>query len=219
MKGTEKIIAHIRSDAQTKVDGILDDAAWKAAKPSSFVEAINAERVRKAPPDATEMMSVWTPGYGVTFGFRCHEAHMDKVVRTKPPCVGNDQVEFFLDPSGAGNGGYLQIAVDVNGSAMFYKSRRGAIPGWKGEGVVAAAKSYEDRWELEVYVPFEALREFPGARIPNQGAVNLKWIGNATRMQYGEGKDPRGYFSRLFTKFNWWNNHTAAFGTLQFKEW
>ena len=202
-----------------KVDGVLDDAAWKAAKPSSFVEAINTERVLKAPPDATEMMSVWTPGYGVTFGFRCHEAHMDKVVRTKPPCVGNDQVEFFLDPSGAGNGGYLQIAVDVNGSAMFYKSRRGSIPGWKGEGIVAAAKSYADRWELEVYVPFDALREFPGARIPNQGAVNLKWIGNATRMQYGEGKDPRGYFSRLFTKFNWWNNHTAAFGTLQFKEW
>ena len=97
---------------------------------------------------------------------------------------------------------------------MFYKSRRGAMP-WKGEGVVAAARSYADHWDLEVYVPFESIREFPGARIPNQCAVNLTWVGNATRMQYGEGKSPRGYFSRLFTKFNWWNNHTAAFGTFR----
>ena len=202
-----------------KVDGVLDDAVWKAAKGSDFVEGINQERVLKAPRDATEMRAVWTPGYGVTFGFRCSEAHMDKVVRSKPPCVGNDQVEFFIDPSGTGNGGYLQIAVDVNGDAMFYKSRRGAMP-WKGEGVIAAAKSYGDRWEMEVYVPFESVRGFPGARIPNQGAVNLTWIGNATRMQYGEVPDKqRGYFSRLFTKFNWWNNHTAAFGTFQFKEW
>ena len=201
-----------------KVDGVLDDDAWKPAKGAAFVEGINAERVLKAPPDATEMRAVWTPGYGVTFGFRCFEAHMDKVVRNKPPCVGNDQVEFFIDPSGSGNGGYLQIAVDINGAARFHKSRRGAMP-WNGEGVVAAVKSYADRWEMEVYVPFDSIREFPGARIPNLAAVNLKWVGNATRMRYGEGTTPRGYFSRLFTKFNWWNNHTAAFGTFQFKEW
>ena len=201
-----------------KVDGVLDDDAWKPAKAAPFVEGINAEHVLKAPPDATEMRAVWTPGYGVTFGFRCFEAHMDKVVRNNPPCVGNDQVEFFIDPSGAGNGGYLQVAVDINGAAKFYKSRRGSMP-WTGEGVVAAAKSYDDRWEMEVYIPFDSIRGFPGARIPNQGAVNLKWVGNATRMRYGEGTTKRGYFSRLFTKFNWWNNHTAAFGTFQFKEW
>ena len=201
-----------------KVDGVLDDEAWTAAKGADFVEALNEKKVLKAPPDPTVMKAVWTPGCGVTFGFRCSESQMGKVMRTKPPCVGNDQVEFFIDPSGTGNGGYLQVAVDVNGSKMCYKSRRGAMD-WKGEGVVAAAKSYADHWDMEVYVPFESIKGFPGARIPNQGAVNLFWVGNATRMRYGAVKDPRGYFSRLFTKFNWWNNHTAAFGTFQFKEW
>ena len=41
MKGTEKIIAHIRSDAQTKVDGILAEAEAQAAQ-------IRAEYEKKA---------------------------------------------------------------------------------------------------------------------------------------------------------------------------
>lgn len=208
----------MKTTERPKVDGVLNDAAWTSAKGAAFVEAMNADRKLVTPPDPTEMRAVWTPGEGVTFGFKFSESQMDKVQRSKPPCVGNDQVELFLDPSGEGNGGYLQIALDAAGGRMFYTSRRGAME-WHGEGVETAVSEGPDHWSAEIFVPFSSIREFPGARIPNMGAVNLYWIGNSTRMRYGAVQDPRGYFSRLFTKFNWWNNHAAAFGRFMFKEW
>ena len=212
----------MKTTERPKVDGILDDEAWQKAKKADFVEGVNAERKLRPPAEAGEVRAVWTPGTGVTFGYRCAEAHMDRVVKTADP-LRNDQIELFLDPSGAGNGGYMQLAFDVNGLARFYRSGRGAGD-WIRDGVQVAVHMDKDFWSAEVYIPFEALKNFPGARLPDLGAVNLYWVGNTTRMQFGGcvGDDyskKTGYFSRLFTKFHHFNNHAPAFGKLMFKEW
>ena len=210
----------MKTTERPKVDGVLDDEVWKLAKKADLIEALNEEKKIRPAREPGDVRAVWTPGTGVTFGYYCSEAHMDQVSRTGDP-LRNDQIELFLDPSGEGNGGYMQLAFDINGMVRFYRSGRGAGD-WIREGVQVAVHEGKDYWSVEVYIPFEALKNFPGARLPNLGAVNLYWLGNTTRMQNGgcvKGLWRDCYFSRLYTKFHWFNNHAAAFGKLMFKEW
>ena len=144
-----------------------------------------------------------------------------------PGTLSREQLEFFFDPTGNGEGGYAQIGLDINGNRTLH-SHEG---GWKADGIESAVKLYDDRWEAELFVPFAALAKFPDAQIPTTAAGGRFWSGNVCRMRYGQAKPNGGtggiksYFwtpefemSRLHTRYSNWNRDAAAFGRLQFVE-
>ena len=199
-----------------KIDGKLDDECWKKAKAVETVEGL--DRNRKAPSVKTEVRVVWTADGGVTFGVKCHEPQMDKVTRTAPPISWNETLEFFFDPSGQAEGGFFQIAVDISGAIRGWHSGKND---WKDARIRHAVAEGPDFWSVELYVPFDAVKDFPGAQIPTTAAGDRFWIGNVSRMRFGPPKaENRPYeVHRLFTRFSKWNKDPAAFGKFKFKEW
>ena len=165
---------------------------------------------------------MWTAGGGVTFGVMCREPDMASARRTAPPLTNNETLEFFFDPSGAAEGNFYQFSVDLSGAA---RGLRDGKERWSAEGVEAAVHSGPDFWSAEVYVPFAAVKDFPGAQIPTTAAGDRFWIGNVSRMRFGPvakmSPKPKGGFEifRLFTRYNNWNKDPGAFGKLVFREW
>ena len=199
-----------------KVDGKLDDECWAKAKPSDMVEGIDASLA--APPVRTEVRAVWTAGGGVTLGVRCHETDMASANRTSPPLTYNETLEVFIDPSGQADGGFYQIAVDLSGArgAWVNSQKR-----WEMPGLETAVSADADGWNAEVHIPFDAVKDFPGAQIPTTAAGSNFWIGNVCRMRIGPRADKKKPWEihRLFTRFSKWNKDPAAFGKLVFREW
>ena len=210
----------MKAFTQPKIDGVLDDECWAKAKPAQFVEG--RDRTAKAPTVGTELRVVWTAGGGVTFGVMCREPDMASARRTAPPLTNNETLEFFFDPSGAAEGNFYQFSVDLSGAA---RGLRDGKERWSAEGVEAAVHSGPDFWSAEVYVPFAAVKDFPGAQIPTTAAGDRFWIGNVSRMRFGPvakmSPKPKGGFEifRLFTRYNNWNKDPGAFGKLVFREW
>ncbi|MBQ2630380.1 MAG: DUF4838 domain-containing protein [Kiritimatiellae bacterium] len=212
----------MKAFTQPKVDGVLDDECWAKAKPAFFVEG--RDRTLKEPLVKTEIRVVWTAGGGVTFGVKCHEPDMASVRRTAPPLTNNETLEFFFDPSGAAEGNFYQYSVDLSGASRGWRDGRSR---WNADGVQSAVHSGPDFWSAEVYVPFEAVKDFPGVQIPTTAAGDRFWIGNVSRMRFGpiakmDKRDrPKGGFEldRLFTRFNNWNKDPGAFGKLAFRDW
>ena len=208
------------------VDGALDEGDWGRAEAQAFVAAL--DRTNSVARYRTELRVLWAPGEGVTFGVRCLDPDMAYLKRVAAPgTLSREQLEFFFDPTGNGEGGYAQIGLDINGNRTLH-SHEG---GWKADGIESAVKLYDDRWEAELFVPFSALAKFPDAQIPTTAAGGRFWSGNVCRMRYGQAKPNGGtggiksYFwtpefemSRLHTRYSNWNRDAAAFGRLQFVE-
>ena len=193
---------------------------WAKAKPVAFVEGLR--RDMKEPPVRTEMRVVWVADGGVTFGVRCDEPDLAHARRTAPPITNNETLEFFFDPSGSAEGNFFQYALDLSGATRGWISAREK---WNAEGVKAAVRSGPDFWSAELYVPFAAVKDFPGVQIPTTAAGDKFWIGNVSRMRFGpialEKRTQKPFFDiyRVYTRYNNWNKDSAAFGKLVFREW
>lgn len=208
------------------VDGSLDEPDWKRAEMQTFVAAL--DRTNAVARYRTELRVLWSPGEGVTFGVTCFDPDMAYLKKTAAPGRhSREQLEFFFDPTGNGDGGYGQVILDLNNN-LFRHSHEG---GWKATGLESAVRLYDDRWEAELYVPFAALGLFKDAQIPTTAAGGRFWTGNVCRLRYGQAKPNGGtggiksYFwtpefemSRLHTRYSNWNRDSAAFGRLSFVE-
>ena len=198
------------------VDGKLDDAAWSQAVALSFVD--KRSMTNAANPKA-EMKAVWVPGKGVTFGITCCEPEMDKLVRNRVPFAypsSNETLEFFVDPTGNGDGGYCQIIWDI-GNTTHLTSHDGK---WNPQGVATAVSEGKDFWSVEVFLPFTAFGTIAGVQIPTTAAGGKSWAGNVCRLwaQKGESEPKRNRWSRIYTRNNPWNKDSAAFGPWLFVE-
>ena len=202
------------------IDGAVDEADWQKATPAKLYSAINKTYHEARYP--TEVRMVWVPDEGVVFGFKCFDPDMAHARRGGVACLGNETVEMYLDPTGAGEGKYVQLLADIDGNTLFY-TEEGR---WQPEGVKAAVKTYGDRWEVEVFLPFAALGRFTNAQIPDAGAGGRFWVGNVTRQRYSNStcnmethmKDDRFEVTRLWTRWSYYNNDQSAFGEFKFEE-
>ena len=199
------------------VDGKLDESAWAQAVALSFVD--KSAMTNAANPKA-ELKAVWVPGKGVTLGLTCFEPEMDKLVRTCVPFAypsSNETLEFFVDPTGNGDGGYCQVIWDISNKTHL-TSHDGK---WKPQGIVTAVHEGKDFWSVEVFLPFSAFESIAGVQIPTTAAGGKCWAGNVCRLwaKKGESLPNRNRWSRLYTRNNNpWNKDSAAFGVWQFVE-
>ena len=199
------------------VDGRLDEVAWGQAAALSFAD--KSAMTNAANPGA-ELKAVWTPGKGVTFGLKCFEPEMDKLVRGFPPFAypkANETVEFFVDPTGNGDGGFCQLIWDI-ANKTHVTSHDGK---WSPQGIVTAVHEDSDFWSIEVFLPFAAFGGIDGVQIPTTAAGGKRWAGNVCRLwaKKGESLPSRNRWSRLYTRRNNpWNKDPAAFGPWIFVE-
>ena len=215
-----------------KVDGRLDDACWQTAEPLPFVDAqINwsgraiddkGKDPKKTPKYPTEMRAVWVPSQGVTFGFRFTEPSTEAMVEgVKGDVWDQDMIELFIDVSGTGDGNYCHLLSDA-----FARTRFDGSGAFKGEQVEVKTAKFAGYWTMEAYVPFSALKCFPGVQIPTTSANGICWNGNCARLRCGDMKKPEAErkqgsvseISRLNTRFNKWHKDQSAFSTWQFVE-
>ena len=105
LAGEEMVFAPQRAE-YVKIDGKLDEAAWKNAK---FVKSFKIMGTQKAPVNATEVAVINTDTE-IIFGFRAHiPASEVKDAKLFAECV-----EVMIDPQG-GSESYYHFALGHNG--------------------------------------------------------------------------------------------------------
>jgi len=159
------------------VDGKLDEDAWQRAPANSFVKATGDDKGKPA-KYPTSVQALWTPN-GITFGFTLTEP-TPHLLETKNGGHDNgnmwwdDNVEIFVDVTAKNEGEFYQFIVNPEGD---YWDSKGKDTTFECTGFKAKAAVGEDRWTLEVFLPYSA---FPHANIPGSG-THTKWTGNFTR--------------------------------------
>ena len=225
-KGTafEPFIIH-KAVANPICDGKLDEACWDQC------EDRRLERAFRKPTDpqiyssiTSVVKAVWFPNKGVTFGFWFYEPATEVMRRvTTSHTWRSDNFEIFIDPSGTGDGHFLQLFLYSKGG--FMARSFGAVK-WNGEGVKSAVHIDKGWWSAEVFVPFDSLRVYPSAQLPNTSANGLCWTGNINRWRVGdaytkktkEEQEMCTSHQRLNTRFSPYNRDPSAFSTWKFVE-
>ncbi|MBO7721648.1 MAG: DUF4838 domain-containing protein [Kiritimatiellae bacterium] len=215
----------VKKAAQPKIDGILDEEGWTAARPFKMVSAHC--KTNSVPRDGGEAKAVWTPE-GITFGFRCDEHAIEHIVTNRPAITFyNEHFDFMLDPSGEGDDATCQLIVDMR-DAVCAPMREATAPEWKATGFKAAfhVDVPKKEWTCEVYIPYSAFKDYCGAKFPTTSANGVVWSGNVTRWRFADSSlpkeqrppDARREATRIWTRHNWWNKDPTAFGKFVFVE-
>ena len=209
--------------SQPKIDGKLDDSCWETAEKHEFVAAIC--KTNSTPAYGTTAQIVWTDK-GVTFGIKCIEPAVGKMNfgAAQGDPWGQDTFEIFIDCSGQGEGHWYQLLIDCCKRLSPHTDG----PKWEPKNIQVEICPYADKgcWTMEVYVPYSDLKEFEHGQFPTTSANGVVWTGNMVRWRVGDMKQPketrvpgsRNDWSRLNTRYNFWNKDQAAFSKWIFQE-
>ena len=184
----ELIPIRYQDNAVVKVDGNIDEPVWSKALPLTLLDADGKPVVSG---NTTQAM-VTADAQGIYFAARCYKSDMAKL---KADHHGNsvkiyedESVEFSFDLNRTRKS-FAKITVNANGCFGGIHN----IP----DGVKAASKRYNDRWETELFLPWNVFKQRHD--IPFAAGINI------TRNCYDHEKIER---SRLATPV--WND-VAAF--------
>jgi hypothetical protein len=154
-----------RIDRPPRIDGRIDDAAWRDAQPASaFVDYL--PEPGRAPTQATEVRIAYD-ATALYFAFRCHDTHPGRIrsrLARRDAAFDDDWVGVILDPRADGRGA-AEMMVNPHGCVM------DALVAGDGRGddvsvdypVRAAATRDSAGWSAEMAIPFAGLG-VPGAR-------------------------------------------------------
>lgn len=168
------------------IDGVLDDACWKDAVAHTYyyeyvhINPNNPKRV----DCPTECRLVYDQN-GVYCGIRNWEDAPEKMARSVTKSnqgqglCWNDCAEIYFDPDANGVG-YYKFVVNANGcyDLMWRMDAANSQEGYRVPGVQTAAKVFNDRWEIELFVPWSS---FHGRPAVNPGDV---WTFNHCRFRF-----------------------------------
>ena len=167
-----------------KVDGVLDEACWKNAHVHSYYYEYLKPSPRRVTNTKTDCMIVYD-AKGVYTGIRNWE---DKISKLRQNCTKNfqndiwtdDCGEIFYDPDASGIGFYKFI---VNSLGKFDTAWRmdsaNFDENWVASGITCAAKVFDDRWEVELFIPWSVFHNRPA---PTPGDI---WTFNHSRFRFG----------------------------------
>ncbi|MHC4716773.1 MAG: sugar-binding protein, partial [Planctomycetota bacterium] len=151
-----------------KIDGKLDDAAWKKARPVAFRFLSG----RAFPPDAETTAWMACDGESVYFAFDCAEPEMARLTtagtKRDDPVWQGDTVEIFLDPHHRQDKNYYHVAINPAGVVM---DTRGGDASWNPPIRVRTARTAVG-WTVEAAIPLSALG-VKGGRVPEVWGVNM----------------------------------------------
>ena len=161
-----------RPAAAPKIDGKLDDAAWRQAQPV-VLGFLNG---RWDMPSQRTEARVLADEKAVYFAVRCAESHPNRILAAGKGRDGalwnGDTVEFFLDP-GHKSKRFQYFHIIVNPAGLVFDSRN-KDKGWNANLTVKAGRT-DAGWTVELAVPL--------ADLGVAGAVPKVWGLNVNRQR------------------------------------
>jgi len=190
-----------------KIDGVLDDEAWKNAAQCAFLDTNTA----KQPLEKTEAWVTYDEEY-LYLAFKCHESQMDKLVavqteRNVVETWKDDCIEVFLAPPiepPPPSAVYFHLM--MNSNAAFYAGSPYSGTDWDPDMRVSAKRS-DDYWTLEVAIDFKSL----GRSRPLPGEI---WTTNLCREQKTHGTNLLSCWSPVGPTFH----APKRYGKFRFEE-
>ena len=184
-----------RATSPLKIDGQLDDPAWKGAElPAPFLDIEGS--VRPAPKYDTTVKMIWDDTY-FYIGAQLVEPHLWATLTEHDSVIFRDNdFEVFIDPNGD-NHEYGELEVNALGTTwdLFlpkpYKDDGKAVNGWEIAGLKTAvrldgtlndARDTDRGWSVEMALPWKALVEI--ARRPSPPRNGDRWRVNFSRVQW-----------------------------------
>ncbi|MFI2741397.1 DUF5916 domain-containing protein [Zhouia sp. PK063] len=157
-----KKINALRISTPPKIDGILDDAAWKNAPiATNFVERM-PNNGKPIPDSLKTEVKVLYDDLGIYFGAVMHDPSPDKIAKelTERDQIGNDDFFFILLNGYNDHQQSLEFAVTAAGVQWDSKlTNDGEDDSWNAVWY-SAAQINNDNWVVEVFIPYSQLR-FP----------------------------------------------------------
>jgi hypothetical protein len=156
--GAEKTVTVNFTETAPRIDGVLE-SAWSQA--DSVTDFFQSEPDEGKPPTERTVVYVLQDRDNLYVAFRGYAAHNKPVAA---PWGMEEEATIFLDPMGSGNSGYF---FKVYGSGLFRSGKildDGQNQDWSWDAVwFQADRLYDDRWEVEIKIPFKSLRYKAGA--------------------------------------------------------
>jgi len=178
-----------RAVSDIKLDGVLDEADWLSAEVSSdFWQRYPYDSAHSR--QKTDVMVTYDDKF-VYVGATCYSENGKNYVvnslRRDFRGSGNDAFYFIINPFndrmsgyyfGASPYGVQSEAIIQNGGASVSRHSTGTNPSWDNKWFVEV-KQYDDRWVVEMSIPFSTLRFKEGVE---------EWRVNFCRVDYGNNE-------------------------------
>ena len=184
-----------RAASPPKIDGQLDDPAWKTADLPGFFRDIEGS-VRPDPKYRTTVMMLWDDTY-FYIGAELEEPHLWATLTEHDAVIFRDNdFEVFIDPNGD-NHEYGELEINALGTTwdLFlpkpYRDDGKAVNGWEIAGMKTAVHldgtlnnpaDIDRGWTVELALPWKALGEI--ARMPSPPRNGNRWRVNFSRVQW-----------------------------------
>jgi hypothetical protein len=184
-----------RAASPPRIDGRLDDDAWRAAPwTEAFVDIEGAAKPK--PPLLTRAKMLWDDTYFYV-GAELDEPHVWATLTEHDSVIFRDNdFEVFIDPNGD-NHEYYEFEINALGTFWDlllprpYKDGGLAVNGWEIPGLKSAVsvvgtlndpKDTDTRWSVELAFPWRALGEL--ARRPSPPKDGDQWRVNFSRVEW-----------------------------------
>lgn len=162
-----------RAKIAPRIDGKLDDAAWKAAKPVTFVFPWPDQTGKK---QKTTARLLWDND-NLYVAYECEDSDVTAVyTRHDDPTYKDDAVEIFIAPPGVKN---LYLGLEMNARGVLYDylypfpqriMKNYNLPGVKLatsiRGTLNNSKDQDRGWSLEVAIPWSSFADLADNPVP-----------------------------------------------------
>ena len=185
-----------------KIDGVLDDAAWKEAATSESFALKEGSKAK-----GRTKVYVTRDNNALYIAVECFDSEdalkklkADAKAHDDDPIWGDDNVELFIDPSGKREN-YYQVIINAKGVTWdaWLPSPLAPDKTWNPD-FKSAVKVNKDNWTLEIALPFACFTQSP-----KSAAV---WAFNVTRMR------PNVELTYWSPVYNDGSHHPEKFGRL-----
>lgn len=179
------------------IDGHLDDAAWRAAKPVTFVFPWADQTGKK---QKTVARLTWDND-NLYVAYECEDSDIIAVYTERDdPTYKDDAVELFIAPPGVKN---LYVGLEMNARAVLYDyvyvfpqrilknyDLRGVQIAVSIKGTLNVTGDQDQGWNLEVAIPWRSFADLADDPVPKIGD---RWRANMNRW---DGTEPNRRLSQ-----------------------
>lgn len=186
-----------RAKVAPRIDGQLDDAAWKNAQAVTFVFPWADQTGKK---QKTLARLTWDND-NLYVAYACEDEDITALqTHHDDPTYKDDAVEIFIAPPGAKN---LYLGLEMNARAVLYDylypfpqriMKKYDLPGVRlavsARGSLNNSSDRDQGWNLEVSIPWRSFSDLTDNPVPRPGD---RWIANMNRW---DGTEPNRRLSQ-----------------------
>lgn len=186
-----------RAKVAPRIDGQLDDAAWKSAQAVTFVFPWTDQTGKK---QKTVARLTWDSD-NLYVAYECEDEDITAVqTHHDDPTYKDDAVEIFIAPPGVKN---LYLGLEMNARAVLYDylypfpqriMKKYDLPGVRlavsARGSLNNSSDHDQGWNLEVSIPWRSFSDLTDNPVPRPGD---RWIADMNRW---DGTEPNRRLSQ-----------------------